>query len=155
MNNLYDLIDNYVDFQYYDRENTYHCDNCNKDVIGYQYIEFYYLPNIIIFHLQKKHDNYLYKIPVEFPINEYLDLSKYNKGEQQENKYELISIINFSGNKASGHYNIYCKHHFEKKWYLFNDTVCFIVDDLKKEIKYEDVYAVIYKRINFNDYNIE
>ena len=152
MNNLYDLIDNYVDYNYYDRFNTYHCEKCNKNVFAYYHNEFYYFPNIIIFHLQKKNDNYLYKIGVKFPINEYLDLSKYNKGVNQDNKYELISVINFVGNQASGHYNIYCKHHFDKKWYLFNDSVCFFVDDLKKEIRYEDVYAIIYKKISFNNY---
>ena len=151
MSNLYDLIDNYVDYQYYDKQNTFFCKNCNKEVYAFQYIELYYLPNIIIFHLQKKHDYNLYKISIEFPINEYLDLSKYNKGGSQDNKYELISVINFTGNQAIGHYNIYCKHDIDKKWYLFNDSICYIVEDLKKEIKFEDVYAVIYKKVNFNN----
>ena len=149
MQTLTDLLDNYVGIEKLD---SFFCNYCNKKVSVYKNIDFYYLPKVIIFHFQKKVKGYLYKNPIKFPIDEYLDLSKYYKGENHEKKYELISVINFTGNNVSGHYNAYCKHHFEKKWYLFNDIACFIIDDLKKEIIYEDVYAVIYKRIDFNKY---
>ena len=100
--------------------------------------------------MKKKISGYLYKTPIKFPINEQLDLSKYYKGEKTENRYELISIINFVGNNITGHYNVYCKHPLENKWHLFNDSACYIIQDISKDIKYEDVYAIVYKKIDYS-----
>jgi len=59
--------------------------------------------------------------------------------------YDLVGIINFNGNDKSGHYNAFCKNDIQKKWFLFNDSVCYFVDNIKKEIKYNEVYALVYK----------
>ena len=64
-------------------------------------------------------------------------------------KYDLIGVINFKGNHINGHYNAYCKNYIQKQWFLFNDSACYFIDDLKNEIKYDEVYTIIYKNRNF------
>ena len=44
---------------------------------------------------------------------------------------------------------------FNKKCYLFNDLTCFQIEDLSKEINYEEVYILIYKNIKFKEYVCE
>ena len=53
---------------------------------------------------------------------------------------------------VTGHYNAFCKNPIKNKWYKFNDTVCFIINNIEKEIDYSNVYAVIYKNIEFIEY---
>ena len=149
MENLTELLENFVDYEKYDENITYFCEKCQKNVLAFKKIDFYDTPKVLILYLKKKINAELYKVPIKFPINEQLDLSKYYKGEKTENCYELISIINFVGNNYTGHYNVYCKHPLENKWYLFNDSACFIIDDISKDIKYEDVYTVIYQKIDY------
>ena len=124
--------------------------NVKKNVLAFKKIDFYDTPKVLILYLKKKINAELYKVPIKFPINEQLDLSKYYKGEKTENCYELISIINFVGNNYTGHYNVYCKHPLDNKWHLFNDSACYIINDITKDIKYEDVYAIVYKKIDYN-----
>ncbi len=150
MEKVTDLLDNYTDYEKYDENNPYYCEKCQKEVIAFKKIDFHCTPNILILYFEKKINGFLYKTPIKFPINEQLDLSKYYKGEKTENRYELISIINFVGNNITGHYNVYCKHPLENKWHLFNDSACYIIQDISKDIKYEDVYAIVYKKIDYS-----
>ena len=50
------------------------------------------------------------------------------------------------------HYNAFCKNPIQNKWFKFNDTACFIINNIEEEIDYSNVYAVIYKNIEFNEY---
>ena len=151
MENLIELFDNFTDYEKYDEYNSYYCEKCKKEVLAFKKIDFYNTPNILILYFEKKIEGNLNKIPIKFPINEQLDLSKYYKGKKKtENYYELISIINFVGNNITGHYNVYCKHPLDNKWHLFNDSACYIINDITKDIKYEDVYAIVYKKIDYN-----
>ena len=150
METLTELLDNFTDYEKYDENYPYYCEKCQKEVLAFKKIDFHWIPNILILYFEKKISGYLYKTPIKFPINEQLDLSKYYKGEKTENRYELISIINFVGNNITGHYNVYCKHPLENKWHLFNDSACYIIQDISKDIKYEDVYAIVYKKIDYS-----
>ena len=153
--NLTLLLKYYTDYEKYDENNVYHCHFCNKQVIGFKQTLFYSLPDVIIFHFQRKVLGKYNDIKITFPINNDLDLSKFSEDEKTKNKkYELIGIINYEGNNLTGHYNSFCKNPIKHKWYKFNDTACFIVDDIEKEINYQQVYAVVYKNKEFKEYKI-
>ena len=49
----------------------------------------------------------------------------------------------------------FCKNYINKKCHLFNDLTCFQIEDLSKEINYEEVYILIYKNIKFKEYVCE
>ena len=77
-------------------------------------------------------------------------------------KYDLIGVINFKGNYINGHYNAFCKNYIQKQWFLFNDSACFCIDDLKKKLnmmKYTQLFIKIEilkkydKNILRNNYN--
>ena len=153
---LYKLIKYYTDFERYDKSNIYHCGFCEKDVVGFKQTLLYNLPDVLIFHFQRKSLGVYNDIIITFPINDYLDLSRFAEDNKTKNKkYELIGIINFEGNSFTGHYNAFCKNPIKNKWYKFKDTVCFIINNIENEIDYSNVYAVIYKNIEFNEYKKE
>ena len=149
MNSLNELLNDYIDYEKYDYNNSFYCEKCGKNVYAIKQLDIYYLPKILIIYFEKKISGYLHKIPIKFPINEDLDLTKYSKRKSEDNIYELISVLNFTGNNITGHYNVYCKHPLSNKWHLFNDSACFIIEDINKEIKFEDVYAIVYKKKSF------
>ena len=149
MNSLNELLNDYIDYEKYDYNNSFYCEKCGKNVYAIKQLDIYYLPKILIIYFEKKISGYLHKIPITFPINEDLDLTKYSKRKSKDNIYELISVLNFTGNNITGHYNVYCKHPLSNKWHLFNDSACFIIEDINKEIKFEDVYAIVYKKKSF------
>ena len=79
---------------------------------------------------------------------------------QKKKKYDLIGIINFTGNNNTGHYNAFCKNDIQKKWFLFQDSICYFVENIKDEIKYDEVYALVYKnryfqKVEFKEDKIE
>ena len=150
---LYKLLKYYTDFERYDKNNIYHCGFCNEDVIGFKQTLLYNLPDVLIFHFQRKSLGEYNNIIIKFPIKEHLDLSRFAEDNKtKDKKYELIGIINFEGNMVTGHYNAFCKNPIQNKWFKFNDTACFIINNIEEEIDYSNVYAVIYKNIEFNEY---
>ena len=104
---LYKLIKYYTDFERYDKSNIYHCGFCEKDVVGFKQTLFYNLPDILILYFQRKSLGVYNDSIITFPINDYLDLSRFAEDNKTKNKkYELIGIINFEGNSVTGHYNV-------------------------------------------------
>ena len=63
--------------------------------------------------------------------------------------YDLIGIINFTGTNNTGHYNAFCLNDIQKKWFFFQDSICYFVENIKDEIKYDEVYALVYKNRYF------
>ena len=124
-----------------------------KNVIAVKKYFYILYQEIIIFHFQRKEKGIYNQIKINFPFED-LDLNpySYNRGNKI---YDLIGIINFIGYDNNGHYNCFCKNDITKKWYLFNDSACFPIEDISKEIKYEEVYMLIYKNRNFKEYVYE
>ena len=150
---LYEILRSYNQYEKYENENSYFCEKCEKNVIAVKKTILYSLPEVIIFHFQRKEKRIYNKIKINFPFED-LDLNpySYNRGNKI---YDLIGIINFIGYDNNGHYNCFCKNDITKKWYLFNDSACFPIEDISKEIKYEEVYMLIYKNRNFKEYVYE
>ena len=132
-------------------KNTYFCEKCNKNVTAVKQTYLYSLPEVIIFHLQRKVNGIYNKVKISFPF-ENLNLSPFQYINDETKTYDLIGIINFIGDMNKGHYNCFCKNDITKEWYLFNDVCCFPIEDISKEINHENVYALIYKNRNFKEY---
>ncbi len=129
----------------------YFCEICKKNVTAEKQTYLYSLPEVIIFHLQRKVNGIYNKVKITFPF-ENLNLGLFQYINDETKTYDLIGIINFIGDMNQGHYNCFCKNDITKKWYLFNDLSCFPIEDISKEINYENVYALIYKNRNFKEY---
>ena len=128
------------------------CEYCNKITEGKKKFMFCILPNVIIFYFKRREFEIYNKIKIKFPINNILDLSNYVIDKNSKlKKYELIGIINYY--YLTNHYNCFCKNPLQNKWYLFDDTDCCPINDIEKEIIYENVCCLIYKNIYFTKYD--
>jgi uncharacterized UBP type Zn finger protein len=150
---LYEILSVNNQYEKYENENSYFCEKCKKNVIAVKKTFLYSLPEVIIFHFQRKEKGIYNKIKINFPFED-LDLNPFSY-KSVNKRYDLIGIINLKGDNNNGHYNCFCKNEITQKWYLFNDSACFPIEDISKEIKYEEVYMLIYKNRNFKEYVYE
>ena len=128
------------------------CEYCNKITEGKKKFMFCILPNVIIFYFKRREFEIYNQIKIKFPINNILDLSNYVIDKNSKlKKYELIGIINYY--YLTNHYNCFCKNPLQNKWYLFDDIDCCPINDIEKEIIYENVCCLIYKNIYFTKYD--
>ena len=103
---LYEILSVNNQCEKYENENSYFCEKCKKNVIAVKKTFLYSLPEVIIFHFQRKEKRNYNKIKINFPF-EYLDLNPYSYN--RVNKiYDLIGIINRDNN--NGYYNCFCKN---------------------------------------------
>ena len=143
--NLNNLLNFYQENELYENSNNWYCNNCKTNVNAIKNTSLYSLPEVLIIHFQRKVNSIYNPIKINFPIED-LNLNAYcYESNSKKRIYDLVGIINFNGNDKSGHYNAFCKNDIQKKWFLFNDSVCYFVDNIKKEIKYNEVYALVYK----------
>ena len=90
-----------------------YCDECGLIEQYYSKTTIYHLPYYIILFL----DN-----PIKKLDNTILEVNKFFEGEKVNNDvYELISVVGYSGNFKSGHYIAKCKVS-KNKWYEFSDS---------------------------------
>jgi ubiquitin C-terminal hydrolase len=90
-----------------------YCDECGLIEQYYSKTTIYHLPYYIILFL----DN-----PIKKLDNNILEVNKFFEGEKVNNDvYELISVVGYSGNFKSGHYIAKCKVS-KNKWYEFSDS---------------------------------
>ena len=90
-----------------------YCDECGLIEQYYSKTTIYHLPYYIILFL----DN-----PIKKLDNNILEVNKFFEGEKENNDiYELISVVGYSGNFKSGHYIAKCKVS-KNKWYEFSDS---------------------------------
>ena len=146
---LYQLLNYYQQDELYENYNSWFCENCQNYVKAIKNTSLYTLPDVLIIHFQRKVNSIYNTIKIKFPFDD-LNLNGYCYEKNSKNKiYDLIGVINFKGNHINGHYNAFCKNYIQKQWFLFNDSACYFIDDLKNEIKYDEVYTIIYKNRNF------
>ena len=72
-------------------KNTYFCEKCNKNVTAVKQTYLYSLPEVIIFHLQRKVNGIYNKVKISFPF-ENLNLSPFQYINVETKTYDLIGI---------------------------------------------------------------
>ena len=145
---LKDLILSFTADEKYEKENNWYCEKCQKNVYALKKTLFYSLPDILIFHLERKINNEYYKNKINFPFDN-LTLKYFTEEEKSMKKlYILIGIITYSNENSKEHYNAYCKNPILNKWFLFDDSYCYTINNIEEEISYEKVYAIIYQKKN-------
>ena len=125
MINIYSCLNRLTITEMLSDENKWKCVNCKKEVNVLKKVMLYNLPKILIVAIKrfKQSDSFGEKIAklVDFPIKDF-NLSTYlDKKLEEENKYNLISVIYHEGSIHSGHYYAKCYSKLHKKWFLFDD----------------------------------
>lgn len=130
------------DNQYYDDK-----EKCYKDVIKRTSI--YHFPKYLIIQLKRWNYNLRKNQRIIHYDLDTIDMSSYlhaeRKKKNEKKVFELIGIINHSGNVMGGHYFSYIKN-FNTKWYMFNDTQ--VQEIPKSKLLSNKNYCLIYRRIN-------
>lgn len=137
-------LDEYTKNELMENDNAWFNEKTNSYQNVYKSILFWNLPDILIITLKRfNNKNNKLKSVITFPIDN-LNLSKYIIGYNPNSyNYNLISVINHSGNCNGGHYYSYIKN-FNNNWYEYNDTIV-------KPINISDIitnkaYCLIYKK---------
>ena len=145
LSTLYQCIDEYTRQEFLKDDNAWFNETTNKYQDVYKCLLFWNLPNVLIITLKRfNNSNNKLKNIITFPIDN-LDLSKYIIGYNPTSYlYNLIAIINHSGNCNGGHYYSYIKN-FDNCWYEYNDT---IVKSIKlQQLTTDKAYCLVYKKI--------
>jgi ubiquitin C-terminal hydrolase len=60
------------------------------------------------------------KVPTTLDLQKFITISKHSTVKQSV--YDLVGIVNHSGDINFGHYTAECKNSINEKWYNFNDS---------------------------------
>ena len=101
------------------------------------------LPKIIIYFHQKKNNN------IKFIYNLEIDLKKYCVSNKDNERFELISMINLGYNKEI---KTYCKSSKNDIWYIYTESLQQqIIEEIQLPNKIENYnivpYLLIYQKI--------
>lgn len=136
---LYDLLDKYFKKQ----KVKLVCEGeCERTVSFTRRVKIIKLPKYLIINL-KRFTNKLQKIDTAIAFSSNLDMSKYSVAvENSSVEYELVSVINHSGNLESGHYYTFNRT-YDGVWVHINDNIVTSLDP--KEICTNKAYILIYE----------
>ena len=141
---LYDCIDEYVKKTTLDDDNKFKCEKCNDYVNSSKKIVFWDLAPVLIILLKKYNENGIISNHIEYPTE--LDMNSYCINyKEKSTKYELSGLIIHTGGLNSGHYYSICKNTEENKWFVYNDTQVFNLDE--KKIFNNHPYCLFYRRV--------
>ena len=97
--------------------------------------------------------NNIYKVTLNFP--EKIDLTKYVFNDIQDKYiykdkyiYNLYGVITHLGESGeSGHFVASCKSPVDNKWYRYNDSIVYLINDFNKKVeKFGTPYILFYQR---------
>ncbi|EAS01964.2 ubiquitin carboxy-terminal hydrolase (macronuclear) [Tetrahymena thermophila SB210] len=108
-------------------DDTYYCKNCKKHTKSKRQFYIWQLPEVLVIHLKRFHFGSTRRekinLDVTFPIQD-LDMGQYleRQTNNQDFLYDLIGIVNHSGNLYGGHYTAQCRNPYDGTWNEFNDS---------------------------------
>ena len=131
--------------------NDYYCTKCKTFRECKRKIDFYRLPEILVFQLKRFSYGRWRKVKLNnyVKVEETLDLSSFvtesNHKSTLNAVYGLVGVVNHSGDIDFGHYTAECKNPINGKWYNFNDSH---VSETRMRESYESAspYLLFYAR---------
>eukprot|EP01119_Soliformovum_irregulare_P021714 TRINITY_DN7289_c0_g1_i3.p1 TRINITY_DN7289_c0_g1~~TRINITY_DN7289_c0_g1_i3.p1 ORF type:complete len:1084 (-),score=332.05 TRINITY_DN7289_c0_g1_i3:3-3011(-) len=128
-------------------ENRWLCPNCKQRSEATIQLNLWNLPEILVIHLKRFQFTSVFRDKlmdmVDFPIE--LDMSEYVKNTTDDHRpYQLYAVTNHMGGLGGGHYTAFAKNFENGKWYSYNDSSCYEIDE--KRIFTSDAYLLFYIR---------
>jgi ubiquitin C-terminal hydrolase len=126
-------------------ENKIFCNKCKQYSDSINRNKIFSFSNILIMILNRGKNN-IYKVTLNFP--EKIDLTKYVLDAQDKYIYNLYGVITHLGESGeSGHFVASCKSPVDNKWYRYNDSIVYLINDFNKEVeKFGTPYILFYQR---------
>lgn len=139
LNSCFDLL---LKKEALDENNKWKCDKCRVLENAERCISISYFPKILLITL-KRFTNQISKDEslIRFPLSNF-DVSNYSKNEKNLT-YDLLGVINHSGQINMGHYYSYVKRN--RSWYCFNDENVERIGEEKVVTK--NAYLLIYRKV--------
>lgn len=147
---VYDCLDNYCYQEQLSSENMYNCDKCSTKSQATKILGLWSLPTVLIIQLKRFGNNHMLvknNTYINFPNK--LNMTKYtahpNAKDERGNiglqMYDLIGIIEHSGNLNGGHYTSKCK--YNDGWYNFNDAMVNRIEE--NQLITPNAYVLFYR----------
>jgi ubiquitin carboxyl-terminal hydrolase 8 len=155
---LQNCLKNFSMTDYLNDDNKYKCDNCKTETSANKTIYIWDLPELLIIQLKRfsysknrlnKNNNI-----ITFPLENLEFNDNYHKYRIKNYKYDLYGVISHYGNLSGGHYIAYTKNELNNKWYKYNDSSVYYIDDINNELN-NNAYILFYKKKYVNNENLD
>ena len=142
-NTLYDCLNEFIEEEVLDTDNSWKCDKCNQYVQPHKKMNFWELSPILILSIKQFRLNKKINKHIDFP--QVLNMDKYCININNDNlTYKLVGMCIHTGNLHGGHYYAICYDYRDKVWRVHNDTH---VNEISiEEIEKETPYCFFYIR---------
>ena len=140
---IFDCFDYNQKIEYFTGHNAIYCNICNRseNTTYQEYIA--NCPEVIIIILDRGKG---FQFNVQCKFTEFLDIRNYVKYNNNTScQYKLIGVVTHI---QLGHFVAFCKSPIDNQWYIYNDSICFLVNNFKEEvIDYSTPYILFYQKI--------
>ncbi len=142
---LYDCLDEFIEDEVLDTENTWKCDKCKECVQPQKKINFWNLAPILILSIKQFRLNKKINKHIEFP--EELNMEKYCVNiKKNKLNYKLSGVCIHSGGLNGGHYYAMCKDYNDDVWRVHNDS--HVSETTIENVLKQTPYCFFYTRNN-------
>ena len=140
---LIECFNNYNETNYFQGENSMHCNICKSQQNAIYKTQIFSLSPILVVILNRGKGN-IFKCLVDFP--EYLNVGQFVKSNKSNIIYKLIGVVSHLGSSdMSGHFIAFCRHRILKEWYCYNDAQVTRCNDQNNGFKKGESYILIYE----------
>ena len=140
---LIECFNNYNETNYFQGENSIHCNICKSQQNAIYKTQIFSLSPILVVILNRGKGN-IFKCLVDFP--EYLNVGQFVKSNKSNIIYKLIGVVSHLGSSdMSGHFIAFCRHRILKEWYCYNDAKVTRCNDQSNDFKKGESYILIYE----------
>ena len=127
---IHELLTEFYSTEIFNGDNKFFCSYCDSKQDKIRKTQLYQPPNILVIMIKRweyngvsmKKNNSKVSYPHNLSMKDYIS-------QQDENNYELYSVIRHSGGSGGGHYYNYSKNMLDNKWYRFDDDDVYLVND--------------------------
>jgi ubiquitin carboxyl-terminal hydrolase 4/11/15 len=121
-----------------DRDNSWKCPHCKKNVEATKKMEIFKVPQILIIHLKRFKSLGMSREKINSAVSfprEGLDIREFVLGHDP-GLYDLFAVSNHFGTLAGGHYTATVFNSLRGKWYDCNDSSVSETDDVSESASY-------------------
>ena len=144
--NIYDCLNYFQNPLILDGDNGKNCEKCGKLTPYLLTKKINTIQNNLLIFLSRNLEK---EKNIQFKIDEIIDMNDYVKEKENDKQliYNLYSIICLSNNKDI-HYIAFCKNHFDKKWYKYDDANVEEIKNLENDMfNYGFPIALFYEKV--------
>ena len=146
--NIYDCFFYNQKSDLFSGENQNYCNICKQLCNSVYTSKIFTSPKILVLILNRGKDN-IYNVKLEF--SEIIDITQFVlRRDIPQMIYSLYGVITHIGQSGpSAHFVASCKSSVDNKWYRYNDSMVYSINNFQKEvIELGTPYILFYQKLN-------